>query len=157
MPLYGWTSEYQRNDDRYICYVPGLGVRYRSRLIYCNYHNITLEDIDGLFIHHIDEDKSNDSPDNLELVDPLQHAEVHPGRASGNRSAEIRERFSKIQSCLWKDGFYNNRKKRKRHKHEHLVNQILDLHHKGETKVSISKKLGIPRSSVYYIIVGEDK
>src|ERR1051326_794930 len=34
---------------------------------------------DGLFIHHIDEDKTNNDLGNLELVDPLTHKRIHSG------------------------------------------------------------------------------
>lgn len=152
MPLYGWTSEYQREDGRYICYMPGLGNKYKSRLVYCNYHNLTLEDIEGFLVHHKDEDRSNDSPDNLELVDHQRHSDMHPGRAKGNRSDIIKKKFSGIQKHLWRKGFYKNRKKKIKHKHEHMVNEVLEMYDKGKTKLIISRELGIPRTSIYGII-----
>lgn len=155
--MYKWTSEYARKEDgRVRCYVPGIGRKYRSRLIYCNTHSLSLEDIDGYSVHHKDEDRTNDDPNNLKLVNDIQHANAHPGRSSGRRSDSIRKNFSGIQKELWRKGFYKNRPSRKSKYHD-LIDIILKMHDKGEPKASIDRKLKIPRSSVYNILYKEKK
>jgi hypothetical protein len=59
-------------------------------------------------------------------------------------------------NCQWISNFENLSKK-EMGKYNHLIDKIMELYNKGESKVSISKKIGIPRSSIYYIILRESR
>lgn len=59
-------------------------------------------------------------------------------------------------NCQWITNF-ENLSKRDIGKYKHLTNEIMELYNKGESKVSIAKKVGVPRSSIYHIILRESK
>jgi len=59
-------------------------------------------------------------------------------------------------NCQWITSF-ENLSRRERGKYKHLTDKIMELYNKGESKVSISKKVGIPRSTIHYIILRECK
>jgi hypothetical protein len=47
------------------------------RKIYREHHGCTKEDMQGMDVHHIDGDRYNNSPENLMLVTPEEHAKIH--------------------------------------------------------------------------------
>ena len=47
------------------------------RLLYCKYHNCTLEDIEGMHIHHIDNNPLNNDKENLQKLTPKEHSSLH--------------------------------------------------------------------------------
>ena len=111
MPLFDYKIIQTRPDGRVIVQLKDGRRVYRARVIYCNEHNLTLEDIKGKLVHHIDEIKSNDDPSNLELVTHKQHGERHPDRASGKRSQTIRKKLSEAQKKIaWRNGKYKDKK-----------------------------------------------
>lgn len=55
----------------------GFAGKKLHRLIYCKHNNCTLEDIEGLDIHHIDNDKHNNEPDNLVAISHGLHSHLH--------------------------------------------------------------------------------
>ena len=153
MPQYEWNKETADSAGRVRCFGGNSKKSRKSQLVYCNQHSLLLEDLEGMVIHHIDEDCSNDSPDNLELLTHQEHFHKHPDRARGERSQEIRENYSNIQKKLWDSGFYANRKPRKRLYSDEVVAEILRATKDDrESQVSIAARLGMPRTSVQDII-----
>lgn len=57
--------------------LPGTGdYVYEHHLVYCKYHG--LESIpEGMIVHHLDEVKQNNSPDNLQLMSQAEHLRIH--------------------------------------------------------------------------------
>lgn len=55
----------------------GNNMKLFHRLIYCNYHNCSLKDIEGMHIHHKDGNKINNCIMNLELIDAKEHVSLH--------------------------------------------------------------------------------
>lgn len=119
------------------------------RQIYCDAHNMGLEDIGGMLVHHKDEDSSNNAVSNLELVTHLEHSRRHPHRAIGNRSEEVCDEFSAIQTRLWSEGAYNNRKPRCKSYPQSTIDSALELLSQGERVTVISRTLNIPRSTIW--------
>lgn len=69
--------------------------KFLHRLLYCKYHNCALEDIDGLFIHHIDEDRTNNSKENLVAMTPAEHNSLH---TKGRKlSEECKQKLSEMR------------------------------------------------------------
>jgi hypothetical protein len=60
----------------------------RSRVNYCNAKGLALKDIEGLVIHHDNEDVADDKPDNLEAYTNSDHYKLHWARYSAKK--EIR-------------------------------------------------------------------
>lgn len=110
MPLFDYKIIETRLDGRIIVQLSNGKRAYRARIIYCNTRNLTLDDIKGKLVHHIDENKSNDDPKNLELVTHKQHGERHPDRASGTRNKASRKKMSLAQKIAWRNGKYKNKK-----------------------------------------------
>jgi len=149
--MYTHGKIYTRKDGRLTCYLNGKS-EHLSRVLYCNYHNLMLSDIQGKSVHHIDEDVSNNCKENLLLVGKSEHlSKYHSKNANGKRSNAIKKRFSKLQKKLWKAGFYDKRTPRKS-KYADKFPEIKNLMSKGRTQVSISKELNIPRSSLQFTI-----
>ena len=153
MPIYTWTSEHVRPESgRVTCYVPGIGRKYRSRLVYCNHNNVTLKEIEGMHVHHKDHDCTNDTPENLDLLEPSSHiSDNHSDSGNGKRSDSAKEKMSRRMKREWADGTFK-RKPRKRSYSDEIVAQIFERLNKGETRLSISKKLKIPKTTVYDIV-----
>lgn len=52
--------------------------RYANyREIYRKHHNLTKQEMIGYDVHHIDGDRQNNSPENLVLLTPEEHAKLH--------------------------------------------------------------------------------
>lgn len=47
------------------------------RLLYCKYHNCSLEDIKGLIVHHKDGNPLNNCVENLQLMKKDEHTSLH--------------------------------------------------------------------------------
>ena len=50
---------------------------YQYRKIYSASYGISLEDMKGYDVHHIDGNHENNRPENLKLLTPEEHAEIH--------------------------------------------------------------------------------
>lgn len=73
----------------------GYAKKRLHRLLYCKYHNCSLKDIEGLFIHHIDENKLNNSKENLVAMTSAEHNSHHTkGRTL---SEKCKQNLSKIR------------------------------------------------------------
>lgn len=153
MAKYAWKTERIRPEDgRVMCCIPRRGNVYRSRLVYCNHHGLSLEDISGLHVHHIDGDASNDVPENLELLTSSAHYRKHPDNARGKRSRAACGRFSEAQKQAWREGKYKNRKPRREAYSEEISSEVVRGTSAGESQVSIAQRLKIPRTSVQGMI-----
>lgn len=155
MPFYEITEIYiRKSDKREVCKIKGRGSKrfYLYRVMYCNYHNVTLEEIAGLDVHHIDCDVYNNSKENLELLTKAEHNKRHPEKPFGERSKEIKAKFSEIQKERWSSGFYKDRKPR-RSKYEKNIQTIIALHKLGYSQVAIAKEMLIPRTTIQSIIL----
>jgi alpha-galactosidase/6-phospho-beta-glucosidase family protein len=109
-----------------------------------------------MHVHHIDGDRTNDNPCNLELLTHKDHNRKHPGKAKGERSIEFKRQCSESMKKRWSEGFYKNKKGRKRSYSNEIVIEILRaITEDKESRVSIARRLKMPRSSVQNIIYGE--
>jgi hypothetical protein len=77
------------------CYVNGISsyrkiINESSKCYYCDYNNIKI-----LVVHHIDKDRTNNNIENLLVVCPTHHIEIHKGIISPTRkpSADGTEPF----------------------------------------------------------------
>ena len=105
----------------------GLIGKKLHRLLYCKYNNCTLEDIEGWDIHHIDEDKHNNKPDNLvaiphgehtilhhknKIVDDETRLKISKSRQGLKASEETKWKMSKIKNTSGYRNVYKNKNKR---------------------------------------------
>lgn len=61
------------------------GVQLQThRAVYCIFHNITLKDIEGVFIDHIDGDRMNNNPENLRIVNARENMQNLPRHRKGS-------------------------------------------------------------------------
>jgi len=71
----GWN--YKKTENRwYITCRDGTRMRW-SHIIYQNYYLNGSSIPDGFLVHHKNENKSDDSPENLKLVTPGDHCRIH--------------------------------------------------------------------------------
>lgn len=97
------------------------------RLLYCKYNNCTLEDIEGMHIHHIDGDNHNNEQDNLVAISPGEHTILHHKnkivddetrlkiskfRQGLKASEETKRKMSKIKNTSGYRNVYKNKNKR---------------------------------------------
>jgi len=156
MPVYEYKKMFVRSDGRVMVKLMSGIWHYRNRANYCNKYNLSLDDIYGMTIHHVDNCVINDSPENLEMLTRSNHMKLyHSSNGSGKRSKKICKKFSIIQKKLWNQGKYKNRKKKGRNvtnKYSQIAIKIIELYNIGFNGYKIAKKYNIPVRSVYNII-----
>lgn len=94
-------------------------------------------------VHHKNEDKADNEPDNLELTNRSEHAKYHAiGRII---SLETREKLRQITLA--------HRQLYHKYTREQFI-EVLQLHNKGYSYRSIVRIAGIPKSTVRDMIKG---
>jgi len=89
MPLY--MSRGSKGTQGYWMYQePSTGERRPVHRMVGESFGTQLADNSGLHVHHIDHNKANNTPDNLELLTASEHAIKHPERAEAGRKAYVK-------------------------------------------------------------------
>lgn len=103
------------------------------RKIYSLYHGISLKDLKGFHIHHLDGNHNNNHPDNLLKCTPEEHAEFHKAEGLFN--------FINLQQYAAKKGGYVAGKKKDASKQMKKVWEGYTAEQKEQRLINLRSKL----------------